>query len=110
METADRLLSSYNDAPRLSSLYEQYRGRAGYVLADVLEYESNPSAERRSDRTHLTSTKGRGYGDGTVLISHMQYSLDGEVQKMTVCSGFAIGVKGRNDVVVTCAHTLEEVR
>jgi hypothetical protein len=111
--TASRILLQQSVTP-LHTLYEQYRSRASYVLTDVLEYEGNPASQRRADTSHLNVDPKLGMGDGTVLVVHLQQSLDGGLQKMTVCSGFAIAVKGeklRNaDVVVTCAHTLEEVR
>ncbi len=113
MDTASQLLGQRYSTP-LRRLYAQYRSRAGYVLTDVLAYEGNPAAHRRADRTHNSPDSKQGMGDGTVLVAHLQFSLDGAVQKMTVCSGFAIDLKRNEladtDVIVTCAHTLEEVR
>ncbi len=91
----------------LDELYAQYRSEAGRVLPDVLPYEGRPTKCRRADC--------QSGGEGIVLVVHLAIQAEGQVYKLTVCSGFAISVDSAaarpdSDVVVTCAHTLEEIQ
>lgn len=97
-----RSLVSLNALTRrafLPDIVAQYETNAGRVLKHVLPYESTPSPARR-----------RGLdSDKLVLVAHCARSQDG-TSKVTLSCGFALDVQGEaEDVVVTCAHTLEEV-
>lgn len=83
----------------LPDIVAQYEPNAGRVLKHALPYESTPSSARR-----------RGLdSDKLVLVAHCARSQEG-TSKVTLSSGFALDVQGEaEDVVVTCAHTLEEV-
>lgn len=83
----------------LPDIVAQYETNAGRVLKHVLPYESTPSSARR-----------RGLdSDKLVLVAHCARSQEG-TSKVTLSSVFALDVQGEaEDVVVTCAHTLEEV-
>jgi len=101
-----RILSSLDDAsPSLPALIEQYVERSGNVLEVSLPYESRPPEDRRTVFDELDNA--------VYMIAHaLQYGAE---QKMTVCSGFALdtsnGEKENGEaIVVTCAHTLEEIR
>lgn len=106
---------AFDGLSSLSKLYAEYRGNAGHVLDNVLPYEAYPSSSRRCDATHTASRDT--VGDGVVLVVHVLQGLDGHVEKMSVCSGFAVGATqaenpGRDlssDTIITCAHTLEQV-
>lgn len=103
---------AFDGLASLTKLYSEYRSNAGHILDRVLPYEAYPSNSRRSDVIHATSRET--IGDGVVLVVHVLQGLDGHIEKMSVCSGFAVaaeqGQSMPSDVIVTCAHTLEEVR
>jgi hypothetical protein len=107
---------AFDNLTNLPQLYHQYRARAGNVLEHVLPYEPYPAGLRRSDAPRDVSTETEG--DGIVLVVHVLQGPNGQVEKMSVCSGFAIGTVRsdeqqetilQSDTIVTCAHTLEEV-
>jgi hypothetical protein len=101
---------AFDGLSSLTKLYAEYRGNAGHVLDHVLPYEAYPSSSRRSDAVHATPRET--VGDGVVLVVHVLQGLDGHIEKMSVCSGFAVAAKQDqvpSDIIVTCAHTLEEV-
>lgn len=107
---------AFDNLTNLPQLYQQYRANAGNILEHVLPYEPYPTGMRRSDAPRDGSTETEG--DGIVLVVHVLQGPNGQVEKMSVCSGFAIGtVKNdegeksilQSDTIVTCAHTLEEV-
>lgn len=96
----------------LTKLYAEYRSNAGHVLEHVLPYEAYPPSSRRSDAVHAAPRDT--VGDGVVLVVHVLQGLDGHIEKMSVCSGFAVAAENRDeasasDIIITCAHTLEEV-
>ncbi|KAI5453411.1 hypothetical protein NCC49_005890 [Naganishia albida] len=103
---------AFDGLASLTKLYSEYRSNAGHILDRVLPYEAYPSNSRRSDVIHATSRET--IGDGVVLVVHVLQGLDGHIEKMSVCSGFAVaaeqGQAMPSDVIVTCAHTLEEMR
>ncbi|KAI8995296.1 hypothetical protein BD414DRAFT_410874 [Trametes punicea] len=97
--------------------------RAGHVMDSALPYESRPNAERRvqfSDaavKPPSTSTSGSAdlsSADGAlVMVAHAVQDSEGKGQKVTYSSGFAVHAPGTPEgeaVLVTCAHTLEEIR
>lgn len=103
---------AFDGLSSLTKLYAEYRGNAGHVLEHVLPYEAYPPSSRRSDAVHTTPRDT--VGDGVVLVVHVLQGLDGHIEKMSVCSGFAVAAGNRDqaissDIIVTCAHTLEEV-
>lgn len=106
---------AYDGLASVDKLYADYRANAGHVLGDVLPYEAYPSDSRRSDALRA-GTPMETEGDGLVLVVHVLQGLDGHVEKMSVCSGFAVGTipdgpvetSLSSDTIVTCAHTLEE--
>jgi hypothetical protein len=81
-------------------LVEQYDKMSGNVLNFSLPYEPSPVPSRgvRFDRTN----------DAVVMVAHV--ASDAFEHKVSLCSGFAIDVRGhKNSVIVSCAHTLEMV-
>jgi hypothetical protein len=106
---------AYGGLASVDKLYADYRANAGHVLGNVLPYEAYPCDSRRSDALHA-GTPVDTEGDGVVLVVHVLQGLDGHVEKMSVCSGFAVGTitdepaetSLSSDTIVTCAHTLEE--
>ena len=97
------------DPTSLSTLVDQYLSNSGKVLDMTLRYESRPTETRRCkfDPENV---------EGLVLVAH--YVGNEKEFKVTLSSGFALDIQGKNGeklddedaVVVTCAHTLEEVR
>ncbi|KAJ9100611.1 hypothetical protein QFC21_003655 [Naganishia friedmannii] len=107
---------AFDNLTNLPQLYHQYRASAGNVSEHILPYEPYPTGLRRSDAPRDISTETEG--DGIVLVVHVLQGPNGQVEKMSVCSGFAIGTaksdEGQDtalesDTIVTCAHTLEEI-
>ncbi len=83
----------------LPQLIQQYLDRSGNVLDAQLPYEPHPSPSRRVS----FSTDG----SDVHLIAHVVRESDRS--KITVSSGFSLETSGGQSVLVTCAHTLEEV-
>jgi len=108
--------TSILDAPILSELrrsrgatlptvVQKYLDNAGKTLNTPLPYESRPNGAR---------TVNFDDSDGVVMVAHaIQH---GEAHKIALCSGFVLDVAGEpqggeeRTVVLTCAHTLEEMR
>lgn len=90
----------------LPSLVLNYEDNSGATLETPLPYESRPAQTRRVSFDN---------SDGVVMVAHAMQS--GDAHKVTVCTGFALDVSlpstspdgDHETVVVTCAHTLEEV-
>ncbi len=98
LETLARVPSARRTA--LPQLIQQYLDRSGNVLDAQLPYEPRPSPSRRVS----FST----YNGGDVhLIAHVVRENDRN--KVTVSSGFAVETSDGQPILVTCAHTLEEV-
>lgn len=94
--------SATGDHPNLGELITQYVDRSGRVLDYSLPYEPAPAADRKIDFN--------SQDNGLVMIAHCV--RDGEKHDIALCSGFAVQGPGhRKDetLVLTCAHTLEEV-
>jgi hypothetical protein len=83
----------------LPQLIQQYLDRSANVLDAQLPYEPHPSSSRR-----VSFDKG---GD-VHLIAHVVRESDRS--KITVSSGFTLETSDGQPILVTCAHTLEEVR
>ncbi|KAF8529482.1 hypothetical protein JB92DRAFT_3106703 [Gautieria morchelliformis] len=86
----------------LSQLLQQYRSVARAVLDTTLAYEPSPQLARRIDFDADDT--------GVVLLTHV---MDiGEDHKVTFCSGFAVQAHegSRSSIIVSCAHTLEEMQ
>ena len=96
-------LSDQVDQTPLTTLIRQYMYAADTVLDCVhLPYESRPANDQR--------VKVKDSKD-LVLVAHC--ATDGFNDKVTLSSGFLLNARRREDdecLVLTCAHTLEEVR
>ncbi|KAF7306707.1 Aldehyde dehydrogenase [Mycena indigotica] len=85
----------------LPTILDQFSRYSGRVLPYALPYESRPPKERRA---RLET------GEGIVLVAHCVRNQNGDHQ-VTVSSGFALDTPNPDGAtVVTCAHTLEELR
>jgi len=82
----------------LPTLIQQYLTHSGKVLGVQLPYESRPSLARRVSDNNCDIH----------LIAHV--AREGDRHKITLSSGFAVDVSDGQSILVTCAHTLEEVR
>ncbi|KAJ7107658.1 hypothetical protein C8R43DRAFT_905709 [Mycena crocata] len=87
-------------SPNLPHLIHQYTQESGRVLASSLPYESRPAAPRRC----TFENNSRVY-----IIAHCASSRSTRTHKITVSSGFALAAE-EGDLILTCAHTLEEAR
>ncbi|EMD41685.1 hypothetical protein CERSUDRAFT_90257 [Gelatoporia subvermispora B] len=95
---------SHRDVP-LPNLVEQYLDRNGRVLNIQLPYEPHPEP----GTCIAFGTAQEEHEDGlAVMIVHS--AIRGPTDKVTHCSGFALNVPGGQSVVVTCAHTFDEIR
>ncbi|KAJ6574860.1 hypothetical protein B0H19DRAFT_1126070 [Mycena capillaripes] len=84
----------------LGDLIQQYIEASGRVLVPSLSYESRPTDFRRTIFDN---------GDSVMMIAHCVRDHTGK-HKVTVASGFALAVPGECPFILTCAHTLEEIR
>lgn len=87
----------------LANVVKQYVAYTGNILDVSLPYESRPTETRRPGLTHVNSS--------TVLIAHCV--REGSENKITLSSGFALEAPSPSKdetLILTCAHTLEEVR
>ncbi|EIW64858.1 uncharacterized protein TRAVEDRAFT_82874, partial [Trametes versicolor FP-101664 SS1] len=98
----------------LTELVEQYMKRAGHVLPSALPYESRPGPERRAQFSDVSTGAAVCRADGAlVTVVHVVQDRTGRGHKVAYSSGFAVHAPGAppgEAVLVTCAHTLEEVR
>lgn len=85
----------------LPQLIEQYLDRSGNILDAQLLHEPRPSPSRRVSFS-------TDEGSGVHLIAHVVRENDRS--KITVSSGFTLETSDGQSVLVTCAHTLEEIR
>ncbi|TFK87949.1 hypothetical protein K466DRAFT_575602 [Polyporus arcularius HHB13444] len=89
--------------------------RAGQVLGASLPYESRPNDERRVQfsRDATDAHAEVSTADGALfMVAHAVHDRTGK-HKITYSSGFAVHAPGTADgqtALVTCAHTLEEIR
>lgn len=89
--------------PDLSELVKQYVERSGHVLDFSLPYEPAPAVDRKID------FDAKPEDSALAIVAHAV--RDGEDNKITLCSGFAVQGRGHREgesLVLTCAHTLEE--
>jgi len=94
-------LHSQPSATSFAQLLDDYDTNGHAVLNTFLKYEPTPGVSRRIDFENEAS--------GVVGLSHV---IDaGEEHKIAFCSGFMVHAEGypSEKVVVSCAHTLEEV-
>jgi hypothetical protein len=89
------------ERPNLPQLIRQYLTHSGKVLGAQLTYESRPSLSRRVSFSNNNSL-------GIHLVAHV--AREGDRNKITLSSGFAIDASDGQSILVTCAHTLEEAR
>ncbi|KAI0768470.1 hypothetical protein BD413DRAFT_430127, partial [Trametes elegans] len=103
----------------LPELVEQYMKRAGHVLPTALPYESRPGAGRRAQFSDIAGDAASGAADvssadgALVMVAHALQGRAGAPHKVAYSSGFAVHAPGTPEgeaVLVTCAHTLEEIR
>ncbi|OSD06034.1 hypothetical protein PYCCODRAFT_1431853 [Trametes coccinea BRFM310] len=101
----------------LTELIDQYMKRAGHVMESALPYESRPGAERRvrfSDAPDKSVSEASSSADGAlVVVAHAVLDSKSKEHKVAYSSGFFVQPPGTQDseaVLVTCAHTLEEIR
>jgi hypothetical protein len=90
----------------LLDIIKQYIDTSGAVLDVSLPYESRPSETRRPQ-----TTTGADSCRNVVTVAHC--ARVGPDHKITLSSGFALNVESRKrgeTLIITCAHTLEEVR
>ncbi|KAH8991999.1 hypothetical protein EDB92DRAFT_617748 [Lactarius akahatsu] len=87
------------ERPDLTQLIRQYLTHSGKVLGTQLAYESRPSSSRR-----VSFKNNRDIH----LVAHV--AREGDRNNITLSSGFAIDASDGQSIVVTCAHTLEEIR
>jgi hypothetical protein len=89
----------------LGDLSRQFNTNAGRILDVSLPYESTPPASRRL----VFGKTGSGEAhQGIVMVAHCmgpKGDLDPRRSKVKLSSGFVIG----DGLIVTCAHTFEEV-
>lgn len=106
-ETIRRLLSAQlhvRGGPTSVSSYEEYQDNAGKILDHVLPYEAYPSGDRRAGTR----------GDEVVLVLHVAEAEHDSDLNHVLSSGFLIETSppdgdGLERLVVSCAHTLEQV-
>ncbi|KAJ2996717.1 hypothetical protein NUW54_g7208 [Trametes sanguinea] len=101
----------------LTELIDQYMKRAGHVMESALPYESRPGAERRvqfSDAVNKTGSSDVSSADeALVMVAHAVQDSKSKEHKVAYSSGFVVHPPGTPEgeaVLVTCAHTLEEIR
>ncbi|KAJ3508060.1 hypothetical protein NLJ89_g5963 [Agrocybe chaxingu] len=89
----------------LEEIIKQYVGKAGTVLDISLPYESRPSVTRRP----LLKDAHDSCKDVITVAHCAQF---GREHKITLSSGFALNAEEKEGetLIVTCAHTLEEIR
>jgi len=116
--------------PSLGHLLAEYDANVQIILKCVLPGESLPSPERRlwfgddSSPSEGTPTGSREGEDGpVVLVAHITVNEKERSQKISMCSGFFIDSRRSasdaskmgdpsvesKPILVSCAHTLEEV-
>ncbi|KAH9947980.1 hypothetical protein B0H21DRAFT_690948 [Amylocystis lapponica] len=102
--------SSTGDSERPATFPEliaQYTERAGTVLDASLPYESRPVGSRKVlfDPSRDNNTRQEG---AVAMVVHAVER--GAQHKLAHCSGFAVTAPGLPEILVTCAHTFEEIR
>ena len=99
------LLAACSAQRSLHRIFSQYHQRANNVLNTHLPYEPTPPPARRCSFQFDTTTP-------LVIVAHCLRSKSNGESKVTLASGFALAAQSpRNEnVVLTCAHTLEQVR
>ncbi|KAF9535582.1 hypothetical protein CPB83DRAFT_20674 [Crepidotus variabilis] len=101
--------SSRRESTSLREIIEQYFACSGTILEVSLPYESRPSEARRTVSTDIAVLQCES---NVILIAHC--AVIGGEDKITLSSGFTLNIareKVRGEaVIITCAHTLEEIR
>ncbi|KAG8935909.1 hypothetical protein FRC02_005664 [Tulasnella sp. 418] len=87
----------------LPSLLRQYDDNAGRAIRAKLLNESAPSLSRRPPLAN-----GSFRSNGLTLVAHVV--SDGQEDEIALASGFFIQPKGMRPMLVSCAHTLEQIR
>ncbi|PPQ90425.1 hypothetical protein CVT25_014943 [Psilocybe cyanescens] len=91
----------------LTKIIKEYINTSGTVLDLSLPYESRPSESRRPDFANATDSC-----KNVVTVAHC--AQVGSEHKITLSSGFALNIEDSKSkgetIIITCAHTLEEIR
>lgn len=90
----------------LGELFNEFNTNAHRVLDRPLPYESAPPLSRRLTFDKAGSSKAH---QGIVMVAHCMSpkgDLNSQKSRVKLSSGFVVG----DGLIVTCAHTLEEVR
>jgi hypothetical protein len=88
----------------LSDIIGHYVDQTGNILNVSLPYESRPSEDRR------VSFEGNASSKEIITVAHC--AKDGDKHKIALSSGFSLNAPAPREgetLIVTCAHTLEEV-
>lgn len=102
----DSIISSISpESASLHTLIDQYVEHSGNVLDISLPYESRPNTQRRTNFEDINNSS-------VVMIAHaVQHKT---LHKVVFCSGFAVDVSqsshSNENLIITCAHTMEDVR
>lgn len=89
----------------LNALFHEFNANAGRILDTSLPYESTPPLSRRLTFDKMVSNETH---QGIVMVAHCMSPKDDsspQKSKVKLSSGFVIG----DGLIVTCAHTFEEV-
>ncbi|KAF5312637.1 hypothetical protein D9619_003318 [Psilocybe cf. subviscida] len=105
----DRKLLQLSSKTSLHELIRQYVAESGTVLDVFLPYESQPAISRRPNLVDAADSTRN-----VITVAHC--AQFGNAHKITLSSGFALNVdftskeNTKETLIVTCAHTLEEIR
>lgn len=104
----DRKLLQSTSKTSLHQLIQQYIAESGTILDVSLPYESQPGSTRRANLTNAAESTRN-----VITVAHCA-QVD-NAHKVTLSSGFALNVdfitaeSTKETLIITCAHTLEEV-
>ena len=96
---------SVQNGATIGDLSHEFNANSGRILDMSLPYESTPPLSRRLTFDRASSTKT---DQGIVMVAHCispKDDFDPQKSKVKLSSGFVIG----DGLIVTCAHTFEEV-
>lgn len=105
----DRKLLRSTPKTSLQQLIQQYTAKSGTILSVSLPDESRPANTRRPNIFNAADSTRN-----VITVAHC--AQVGNAHKVTLSSGFALNVNltseanTKETLIVTCAHTLEEVR
>lgn len=99
------------------ALLAQFDANTSRILDSILPGESVPRPERRLDFNSVRKDGQIGWQNAelhdnpVVLLAHITLNEEEKLHKIALCSGFFIDAQanGSGPILVSCAHTLEEV-